>query len=100
MRCDTPVYFQSVTDGRYNYTSGNYGDDTVTEIMRYAAVTDAREETVGLLYGKLRQGVLVVRLQNHYKADFDYIRIGSKRYHVDFRRELNHKQVFYVTDVL
>ena len=48
MRCDTPVYFQSVTDGRYNYTSGNYGDDTVTEIMRYAAVTDARNCRIAL----------------------------------------------------
>lgn len=99
MRFDTAVFFQSVTEGSYDYTSGDYNGDTITETQRYAAVTDAREETVQLLYGKLRQGVLIIRIQNHYAEDFTFIRIGTKRYQVDFRRELNHKQVFYVTEV-
>lgn len=99
MRCDTPVFFRALTPGEYDYSTGNYGPDTVTETLRYAAVADAKEETVRLIYGELRQGALVVKLQSHYDAEFDDMRIGNKVYHVDYSRRLEHKHIFYVTEV-
>lgn len=99
MRSNTPVFYRALTPGAYNYSTGDYGPDTPVETLRYAAVTDARQETVRLLYGKLQQGVLVVRLQSHYDATFDDLRIGDKIYKVDYSRKLEHKHIFYVTEV-
>lgn len=99
MRSNTSVFFRSLTPGEYDYTTGNYDPDTPVETLRYAAVTDAKQETVRLLYGELRQGVLIVRLQDHYDTPFADLRIGDKIYKVDYSRKLEHKHIFYVTEV-
>ena len=44
MRYDTPVYFQRITPGEYDPNTGNYGDDTVEETLRYASVMNTGEE--------------------------------------------------------
>lgn len=99
MRFDTPVYFQKASPGEYDPETGNYGKDTVSETLKYADVTSAGVETLNLVYGDLRQGSLVVRLQNYYTAQFDQIRIGKKAYRVDFSRKLRAKHVFVVSEV-
>jgi hypothetical protein len=96
MRYNTPVYFQAVKSGELNPTTHNYEADTITEAKRYAAVTDAGTETINLIYGAIKQGVLTVRLQQPYKEPFDNIRIGEKRYKVDFSR---HLKVFVISEV-
>lgn len=99
MRFDTPIYFQSIQTGEYNTATGNYADDTITEVMRYASVTDSTTATLHLVYGGIKQGSLTVRLQNHYNSSFDAIRIGEKRYHVDSERKLRTKHTFVVSEV-
>lgn len=99
MRYDTPVYFQQVAPGAYDADTGNYGEDTVTEAKRYASVTDSGIDTLNLVYGELRQGSLTVRLQNHYSAPFDRIRIGEKLYRVDMKRLLRSKMTLVVSEV-
>lgn len=99
MRYDTPVYFQKITPGEYDPASGNYAEDSVEEAMRYASVMDAREETMRLVYGQIRQGALIVHLQNHYKDPFDRIRIGDTVYSADYTRRLRVKQAFVVSEV-
>lgn len=99
MRFDTPIFFQRTTPGEYNPDTGNYEADTVTEDKKYANITDTGTETMSIVYGSIRQGSKVVRLQNHYKASFDLIRIGSKVYRVDYSRELWQKHVFVVSEV-
>lgn len=84
MRFNTPIYFQSVTS-EYNENTGNYSD-TITEVKRYADVTDSGVETVRLIYGSLKQGCKTIRLQVAYNKPFDRIRIGDKLYNVDFSR--------------
>ena len=69
MRYDTPVYFQTVTPGAYDPETGDYGADTVREVVRYAAVIDTRAETMTLVYGTVRQGSLTVQLQAQYAAE-------------------------------
>lgn len=99
MRFDTPVYFQTIKSGAYDASTGNHGEDTVTEEMRYASVTDTGLETLNLVYGEIRQGAKTVRLQNHFEKPFDRIRIGKKVYRVDRARILRHKQTLIVSEV-
>lgn len=99
MRYDTPIFFQSVTQGEYDSSTGNYKPDTAEEEQRWASVTDSRAETVKMLYGEIKQGCLTVRLQNIYRKPFDKIRIGDKLYRVDFSRKLRTKHTFVVSEV-
>lgn len=99
MRYDTPIYFQSIQPGEYDPDTGDYGKDIITEEKKYADVTDAGVETLKIVYGELRQGVLTIRLQNHYDKPFDRIRVGRKVYQVDFSRKFRIKHVFVVSEV-
>lgn len=99
MRFDTPIYFERIQAGEYDASTGNYGEDTKTEEVRYAAVTDTGTETMNIVYGALKQGSKTVRLQNHYTKPFDCIRIGEKHYRVDKERKLRTKHIFIVSEV-
>lgn len=103
MRYDTPVFFQRIEPGEYDAATGDYGKDTVKEFMKYANVTDgSSNEARGLIilvYGEIRQGSKVIRLQRHYDKAFDRIRIGSRIYVVDIQRILRSKQTFVVSEV-
>lgn len=99
MRYDTPVYFQRVKTGKYDAETGDYGAETVTEEMRLASVSNSGAQTLQLVYGEIKQGSLIVRLQNHYTQPFDRIRIGKKLYKVDLSRKLRTKHNFVVSEV-
>lgn len=86
MRYNDPIFFRRVMPGPYDATTGNYGEDTVTEVKKYASVTDSGVETLKLVYGDLRQGSKTIRLQRAYTEPFDNIRIGEKIYSVDLSR--------------
>lgn len=86
MRYDTPIFFQRIEAGAYNPDTGNYEADAVNEVRKWANVTDSGVETLHLIYGELRQGILTVRLQRPYTESFDRIRIGNRIYRVDFTR--------------
>ena len=99
MRFDTPIYFRTVKPGEYDASTGNYGEDTITEEKRLASVTDSTTETMNLVYGGIKQGSKTVRLQNHYNEPFDQIKIGDKVYRVDKERKLRVKHTFVVSEV-
>ena len=99
MRYDTPVYFQKVAPGEYDPNTGNYGDDTVEETLRYASVMNTGEERLKLVYDGPKQGSLTIQLQSHYTEPFDRIRVGEKTYSVDFSRKLRTKHTFVVSEV-
>lgn len=99
MRCDTPVYFQKITQGAYDENTGDYGPDTVVETKRYASVTNTGIDTIHLVYGELKQGVVTVRLQNYYNEPFDRLRIGNTVYSVDRARMLRTKQTLICSEV-
>lgn len=86
MRYDTPILFQRIEAGAYNPDTGNYEADAVNEVRKWANVTDSGVETLHLIYGELKQGILTVRLQRPYMESFDRIRIGNRIYKVDFSR--------------
>ena len=99
MRFDTPVYFQTIEKGAYNADTGNYAPDTVTEVMKYASVTDSGINTLNLIYGEIKEGSKTVRLQNIYRAPFNRVRIGEKAYRVDFQRHLRCKHILVCSEV-
>ena len=99
MRFDTPIYFQSVIQGDYDASTGNYKEDIITEDNIYASVTDSRTELLKLIYGEIKQGCVTVRLQNHYNKPFNRIRIGDILYSVDYSRKLRKMHVFVASEV-
>lgn len=99
MRYDTPIFFQRITHGEYDPATGNYEPDQAIETKVWANKTDAGVETLNLIYGQLKQGALVIRLQSHYTEICDCIRIENKLYKVDFSRKLKTKHVFVVSEV-
>ena len=99
MRYDTPIYFQKITSGEYDPSTGNYEDDTVEETMRYASVMDTGTDMLKLVYNGPKQDSLTIQLQNHYQEPFDRIRVGEKTYKVDFSRKLRTKHTFVVSVV-
>lgn len=99
MRCDTEVFFQSITPGEYDESTGDYEEDKITEEKKHASVTDTGTDTMNLVYGAIKQGSKTVRLQMYYKKPFDLIRIGNVLYRVDFERKLRTKHVFVVSEV-
>ena len=99
MRYDKEVFFESITPGAYDETTGDYGDESVSSVMRLASVYDTRQETMQMVYGGVKRGSLTVHLQNHYDDSFDRIRIGEKAYQVDYRRRLRVKESFVLSEV-
>lgn len=99
MRYDTPIYFQRLTQGEYDESTGNYEDDQIEETEVMASVMDTQTETMKLVYGDIRQGSLTLTIQNHFDQTFDNIRIGNKVYRVDRIRRLRVKQTFIVSEV-
>ncbi len=99
MRYDKPIFFRAVIPGDYDESTGNYGDDSITETMVMASVMDTQTETMKLVYGDIRQGSLTLTIQNHYDQIFDNIRVGDKVYRVDRTRRLRVKQSFIVSEV-
>lgn len=99
MRYDTPIYFQRLTQGEYDESTGNYEDDQIEETEVMASVMDTQTETMKLVYGDIRQGSLTLTIQNHFDQTFDNIRIGNKVYRVDRIRRLRVKQSFVVSEV-
>lgn len=97
MRYNTPVFFQRVEPGKLNTETHNYDEDKITETKRYASVTDSGAETLKLVFGELKQGSLIIRLQRPYKEAFDCVRIGNKIYRSSMAKL--EKRVFVLSEV-
>ena len=97
MRYDTPMHIQTLIPGKYNESTGNYDGDKVSEYMVIASVMGLKDETVQLLFGKLRDDCLVAHTQQYLV--FDRVRIGAKTYEVIKRRKLRRKGAYYLQEV-
>ena len=98
MRYDTPVYFRSVSERKYNYDTGDYEGGEIIEDMEYAAVENTRNETVHFVYGELREDAVTIHLQNQYKKPFSSLRIEDKIYKVGYIRRLRTKMAIIATE--
>lgn len=99
MRYDTPIYFQSIKQGEYDINTGNYDNETIEEVKRYASVQNTSMQTLNIVYGDIRQESKTISLQTPYYELFDRIRIGSRLYKVDSMNSHLTKQSFIVSEV-
>lgn len=99
MRYDKPIYFQRYVQGSYNENTGNYEDGSPVEEMVMASVMDTKTQTMMQIYGQIRKGSLTCHIQNIYQKPFDHIRIGTKKYKVDYSRRLRIKESFILSEV-
>lgn len=98
MRFDTEVFLQTIKEGSYDPASGNYSDDEIIEQKLWANVNDTSAETMNIIYGAIQQGSVTVRFQNTV-PEFDYLRIGDKRYRRDYTRKLRTKTTYIMSEV-
>lgn len=99
MRYDKTIYFVTVNGSTYDETTGDYTDGEPVKVDAQASVMDTNTETLRLVYGEIRQGSYTIQLQNHYPGTFDYIEYDGKKYSIDFRRHLRHKDTYIVSEV-
>lgn len=99
MRFDKAVYLQTISEGTYDASTGNYVDGTVTEAEKWANVNDTSTQDLMLVYGGIKQGSVTVRFQDLVPV-FDYIRIGTRRYRADAARVLRTKTTFIMSEVV
>ena len=99
MRYDTPIYFQRITQGEYDRSTGNYLPETVSEDKRFASVQNTSMETAQIVYGDVRTLSRTISLQRPYTEPFDRIRLGDKLYKADNAAEHITKQTFIVSEV-
>lgn len=99
MRYDTPVYFQLVTKGEYDTSTGNYNEPTVTEVLKWASVTDTGTEMLQLIYGTVKQNSKTVHLQRPYLSPFDRICIEGRYYKPDSEKRYRNAHIFIVSEV-
>lgn len=95
MRYSTPIYIVEETQV-YNTATGDY-DTEVTETKTYASVAGTDIETMRLVYGAIKEGSYTIHTQN--KIDFEYLRIGSKKYSVDYSYPKDVKGAYVVSEV-
>lgn len=91
------MYIRTLVPGKYNESTGNYDDDKVSEYMVMASVMGLKDETVQLLFGKLRDDCLVAHTQRYLV--FNRVRIGAETYEVIKRRKLRRKGAYYLQEV-
>lgn len=102
MRYDTKVYFQRRVPGAYVSDPdaegfGDYGEDTVTETLRYASVASMTAKKQQILFGAVREDAVEAHLQNRYEDPFDAVRIGSYVYTEASRTDLRTKGILYLS---
>ncbi len=101
MRYDKTISLYSDNRGWYNNETGDYEDDGGAFIDHaIASVNDASDQTVKLVYGEMREGVLMVHVPtNDIDINTDYIEYKGKKYRIDKRRNLRFKTTFIVSEV-
>lgn len=100
MRYDKLITPYNYDRGLYNEDTGDYdivGDTAGEPII--ASVNDASDQTVKLIYGEIREGVLVIHVPYNIEEGIDYIKYKDKKYRIDRKRNLRFKTTFIVSEV-
>ena len=99
MRYDTFAYFQSITEGAYDASTGDYADPEIVEDRILCShPIGASERVLRHVFGEVRQGALLIHTQNAYRKPFSSIRIGSKVYKADTTSYLRSKGGYVLTE--
>jgi hypothetical protein len=100
MRYDRKVWFVNESESVYDEATGDYTDPVVERIFRLANITTTGEQSMVMLYGKIRQGAYTVRVQNGLEAPYQHIEVDSigNKYLVDSKKQLRNDLVLKVSE--
>lgn len=100
MRYDRKVWFVNESAPEYDETTGDYTEGTVERIFRMANITNTGESSMNMLYGKIKEGALTVRIQNAIESPYQYIEVDSigNKYLIDNRKQLRRDLVLKVSE--
>lgn len=100
MRYDRKVWFVNEKESAYDETTGDYTDPVVERIFRLANITTTGENSMVMLYGKIKQGAYTVRVQNGLEAPYQHIEIDAigNNYLVDSKKQLRNDLVLKVSE--
>lgn len=96
MRCDQIIYLCQNGRSKYNDKTGDYETSEPIKIKRYAHINDMGDEKMNMLFGKLTEGALTVRLNAPYADKVDYIEYKGTKYEIKQRKKLGTKESFHV----
>lgn len=94
MVINTEIEFIREFEGDYNETTGDYDEPKKSRDVKLANVTGMGTNKMHLVFGRLQQGALTIRLYGRYEEPFDYIRVNGKDYNVGLEK-INPKFTVY-----
>ena len=99
MRYDTFAYFQSITEGAYDASTGDYADPEIVEDKVLCShPVSASERVLQHVFGEVRKRALIIHTQNAYRKPFSRIRIGTKVYQATTTSYLRSKGGYVLTE--
>ena len=100
MRYDRKVWFVNEKESVYDETTGDYTDPVVERIFRNASISTTGEQSMVMLYGKIKQGAYTVRIQNGLEAPYQHIEIDiiGNKFLIDDRKQLRRDLVLKVSE--
>ena len=105
MRFDTEVFFQYITPGEFDSSTGDYEEPSIYEEPRLASVMDTARDTLMLVFGELRQGSKTVTIRSNVRQGYSRVRIHDRTakkdrlYRVRSVRELRRLTTFILEEV-
>ena len=105
MRFNKKVFFQYITPGSFDASTGDMLPDAVTEEGHPASVMDTQRKTLMLVFGELRQGSKTVTVRGRVPQGYSRVRITDRTaqkdrlYMVKQVRELERLTTFILEEV-
>lgn len=105
MRFDREIYFQYITEGAFDPSTGDHADPAIIEVRKMADVNDTTRDTLMLVFGELRQGSKTACIQGRIAQGYSRIRIRDRTaskdriYQVKAVRELERLTTFVLEEV-
>ncbi len=99
MRTAETVQFVVKGDEVYNDSTGNYDAQSPVKTPFPALVSDTGTQRMNLLYGGIKQRAKTIRLNTHYREEFDYVEIDGRKYQVDTIKKYQHKMTLEVSGI-
>lgn len=100
MRYDRKIWLVDESAPEYDETTGDYTDGAIERYYRDANVSDTGTETMNMLYGKIKQGALTVRVQNQIEMPYRYIEVDTigNKYLIDRVKHHRNEVVLFVSE--
>lgn len=100
MRFDKRIELIEQLEPAFNPDTGDYDDAVEVSTPLWANVSDMSEERMSFLFGGLKAGAYVIRLQGKIKKEFDFVRMNNREYQVNNKRELRRFTTLQVSERL